>query len=437
MEKYPRVLIINDESFYKRNATGITIRSIFSGWPSEDLFEFHLWNPSDEEREGVSIDAVLIPPEVFPLNKALRKITGSSVSDESNGTRILGEPSSNSTSNNRKTALVEYTKYCCETWMINIRPLCKILQERRFVPDVIYTMGARFGINNLTFSLAKYYGCNVCVHYMDNWRETRYCELPSYLRLNQKLNYSVDRLEKISKKSLVISSKMSSAYSMEYGHTYDVIMNSVQVPDSHESQNNGNACVLFTYAGGLHLDRYKPLLEVEKAIKEMDGNARLRICTSNRDRNEYQSLFDSRYTEFINFVPHNEVFRIYQSSDVLIHIESFAPDRMEYTKYSLSTKIPEYMASGKPILLYAPSSIAVFEYVSHGKTGLCAENREMLVESVKKLSKDRELRIQLGKNGIRCARENHSVTTAQRILLHALQENAKREKHNVSNKQKR
>ena len=195
--------------------------------------------------------------------------------------------------------------------------------------------------------------------------------------------------------------------------------------------------MLFTYAGGLHLDRYKPLLEVEKAIKEMDGNARLRICTSNRDRNKYQSLFDSRYTEFINFVPHNEVFRIYQSSDVLIHIESFAPDRMEYTKYSLSTKIPEYMASGKPILLYAPSSIAVFEYVSHGKTGLCAENREMLVESVKKLSKDRELRIQLGKNGIRCARENHSVATAQRILLDALQENAKREKHNVSNKQKR
>ena len=49
---YPRVLIINDQSIYKRNATGITIRSLFKNWPVDRVVEFHTWKSSVQEREG-------------------------------------------------------------------------------------------------------------------------------------------------------------------------------------------------------------------------------------------------------------------------------------------------------------------------------------------------------------------------------------------------
>ena len=47
MKKYPNILILNNQSIYNCNATGITLRNILSGWPAENLCELHM----DSRRE--------------------------------------------------------------------------------------------------------------------------------------------------------------------------------------------------------------------------------------------------------------------------------------------------------------------------------------------------------------------------------------------------
>ena len=37
--KYPKVLIINEQSINKNNATGITLRSLWQSWPKNNLIE--------------------------------------------------------------------------------------------------------------------------------------------------------------------------------------------------------------------------------------------------------------------------------------------------------------------------------------------------------------------------------------------------------------
>ena len=85
MNKYPKVLIINDQSIYKENATGITLRSFFKLYPSSNIREFHLWKPSKSEYEGLKINSSVIPQETFPINSILRKMTGADISEESKG----------------------------------------------------------------------------------------------------------------------------------------------------------------------------------------------------------------------------------------------------------------------------------------------------------------------------------------------------------------
>ena len=41
MGKYPRVLIVNAQSIYKKNATGITLQSIWSEWDADCLLEIY------------------------------------------------------------------------------------------------------------------------------------------------------------------------------------------------------------------------------------------------------------------------------------------------------------------------------------------------------------------------------------------------------------
>lgn len=61
MEKCPRVLIVNAQSMYKKNATGITLQSIWSGWDADCLFEVYS-DPVVMDQCNQRIKSYCIPP---------------------------------------------------------------------------------------------------------------------------------------------------------------------------------------------------------------------------------------------------------------------------------------------------------------------------------------------------------------------------------------
>ncbi|MDB2059902.1 hypothetical protein [Clostridium perfringens] len=424
---YPRVLIINDQSIYKRNATGITIRSLFKNWPVDRVVEFHTWKSSVQEREGLSLDANLIPVETFPLNLILRKVSKAEINSESSGISFGVE--SNDGKASVAFSIKSYIKYIAESKLINIEPIVKILSKKNFKPDVIYTMGSSFNIMHLVCKLSDYYNINICLHYMDNWRETLYKDTIPILKLNKKINNISDKIEERSNCSLVISPKMKNEYEKQYNNTYEVLMNSINVSSNDrlvEKKSSENE-LSFVYAGGLHLKRYESLLDIQYALSMMEVPCKLYIYTSDMNREKYEHLFDSSVTVFKNFLPHNLVYKIYEKADVLVHIESFEQKQIKYTKYSLSTKIPEYMFSGKPILCYAPRSLAVYEYINDFSAGVCVEKREELIEKIKYLASNKSARDFMGKNGRISAMKNNDIIKTQNLLLCTLKKNCKKE----------
>ena len=50
-------------------------------------------------------------------------------------------------------------------------------------------------------------------------------------------------------------------------------------------------------------------------------------------------------------------------ADVLVFVESFDEDQIEKTKYSLSTKVPEYLSVGKPIFAVGPLEVGSMDYL--------------------------------------------------------------------------
>ena len=427
MEKYPKVLIINDESIYKENATGITLRSLFKLWPSSNVREFHLWKATKIEREGLKINASEIPQKTFPINCFLRKLTGASISEESGGIGFGSGVSIHDVNmKSAKLGIKEYVKWTSETWFINIKYIISILKQEKFVPDIIYTFGGRFGVHNVVYKLSKYYKCPVCVHYMDNWRETLFSNTPNCFNLNRKINISIERIEKLGKYSLVISPLMEKKYKELYHGNYKVLMNSIDIADSKDSEIEfDHNKIKFVYAGGLHLNRYQALLDIQAAIAKSSIDPNLLIYTSDDNRRKYQALFNPKVTIFREFLPHDRVNEIYSEADVLVHMESFDKVKQLYTKYSLSTKIPEYMFSGKPILCYASRELAVSQYITRCKAGLCCDNKTELDAAVKKLTLDSNLRTILGKMGKEIAIANHNISKARELLLFVFENNIK------------
>ncbi|WP_288951943.1 glycosyltransferase [uncultured Catenibacterium sp.] len=430
MNKYPKVLIINDQSIYKENATGITLRSFFKLYPSSNIREFHLWKPSKSEYEGLKINSSVIPQETFPINSILRKMTGADISEESKGIGFgTGISILDINKKSIKFSIKEYVKWISETFFINIDSIVSVLEDEQFVPDIIYTFGARFAIHNLVFKLSQYYKCPVCIHYMDNWRETCFLNTAKCLKLNEKLNKSVDRIEKLGEFSLVISPLMARKYAEFYHGNYQVLMNSIDVTSTSNTVEKFNDDeVLFVYAGGLHLNRYLGLLDIQESILNSALNSKLLIYTNDESRKKYESLFDKNVTTFKDFLPHDKVHEIYSEADILVHIESFEEERQLYTKYSLSTKIPEYMYSGKPILCFASKKLAVSQYIIESKSGICCDTKEELNAAVVNLALSSELRMNLGRNGKRVAISNHNISKAREVLVNVFIQNIQ---HNI------
>ena len=106
------------------------------------------------------------------------------------------------------------------------------------------------------------------------------------------------------------------------------------------SQNSGDS-IIFTYTGGLHLERWKALKDVETALtklKQNGYNVKLKIYTGSQEMIP-EDYFDNLITEVHEQVPHSEVNKILKEANVLVHVEVQNPILMGFFKYSISVII--------------------------------------------------------------------------------------------------
>ena len=61
--------------------------------------------------------------------------------------------------------------------------------------------------------------------------------------------------------------------------------------------------------------------------------------------------------------PYEEIQMIMSGSDIVLHVESFDKEQIEYVHYSFSTKITDCLQSGAMVLAIGPDSIASIEYL--------------------------------------------------------------------------
>ena len=108
-------------------------------------------------------------------------------------------------------------------------------------------------------------------------------------------------------------------------------------------------------------------------------------------------------------------------ADVAVHVESFDPRAVAYTRLSLSTKIPSYLAAGRPILAVGPPGIASIRYVERHGIGLTVTRPDVgeIASSLQRLA-DTDLRRELAERAERVFREYHNASEVRRRFVASL-----------------
>ena len=185
-----------------------------------------------------------------------------------------------------------------------------------------------------------------------------------------------------------------------------------------------NSPVELSYLGKVSLGRWIMLRRIGEALRDINAleqRAILRIYTTEQlDRRMVERLSIPGALEFMGGLNAAEVSQVILKSDILVHVESMDKENRILTRLSLSTKIPEYLASGRCILAAGPAEVASIRYIQEHKAGMVVTDMGTLRGDLEALISNPELRRSYALNGLRLAHRRHDSKIVTGLLEAAL-----------------
>jgi glycosyltransferase involved in cell wall biosynthesis len=413
---YPRVLVLSDSAFGDHSATAVTLTNLFRGWPSDCIALTHLDPRSTNPGGGLCDRIWQLSLEDVPIDRTIRRMLGWR-KEQVLGRATAGMPGGLAGSCGQPVAWRDRLHSIASAWadLLPLRPPSEFEKwVTGFHPDVIYSMLANIRMLGLTRRLAVQFSVPVVPHFMDDWPTTYYRGWSKAIPRGIMLSFLRSVLRR-SPVGMSISSIMAAEYEQRYRIRFQAFMNCVEIPDECPINAAGNSSskLKFIYVGGLHLGRWQSLQDIGKALVVLRAKgwvSELVIHAPTRDIDQHGEALAAINTVRIGgALPQDRVTFAMREADVLVHVESFDPGVRAFTRLSLSTKVPQYMACGKAILAYGPWELASCRYVQDCHCGAVVgeQNSDMLEEALRALILDRERREEFGRRGWAVARENH------------------------------
>lgn len=424
IDEFPRVLVVNGEPFNSRSATGITMSNLFHDWPADRVFQVYTANiPPDIALCHNNIQ--LSGRNLKPLCYFCANFGESSNCGDKGGRFFQHDENSGNVSISRRLVgrLRPYLSPIIDFFPYRLTQE-DFLRIQNFKPDIIYSMLGSIRIVRLVDLLAKKFNIPVVPHFMDDWLSTyavpgRSFGSSFHVRY---LQYLVARLFNSIPIGLSIGELMAEEYSRKFSCEFRAFMNPVEVNTDFPQQGGSEnpRPVRFVYVGGLHLGRFESLSDIAQVLQRLktdDVQVELRIYAPLQDATIARQLEEiGAVVAYEGSIKPCEVHDVLKENDVAIHVESFHPSCSEYTRLSVSTKIPQYFAAGIPVLAYGPSSLASCRYIKSTGSGVLVEKNtgNFLENEIRALVIGEAQRKQLGLNGWNHARAYHDALAVRR-----------------------
>ena len=292
-----------------------------------------------------------------------------------------------------------------------------------FSPEVIFFMaGGNAFAYDIVNKIAADYSIPVFLYYTDDYISPRpTLNLFWWINwwwLRRALRRLSDRVEGV----FVVGEDMAKEYELRFGRPCIPIMNAVNTaayhPDdvSHQERVGSSGGVRIGYFGGLHLNRWKTLATlakaIEKYVQQFGVGVSLDIYSSSiPDKRILSVLNKPPFSRYVGSVNPDVLIDVMKNYDVLVHVESFSFADRYKTRLSVSTKIPEYLASGKTILAIGPKQVASIRYLSKNEVAFVVTSRRLedLELALKRLVDEPDTCEQMRRRAVALAQKNHDI----------------------------
>lgn len=255
-------------------------------------------------------------------------------------------------------------------------------------PNVVFFVaGGGIFSYRIALKLAQSRGIPLIVYFTDDYLV--YPKGGLLFRLYQK------RLLAVAKKVVhrasscfAIGESMANEYKGIFGREFSWIMNCSSFDNLALSGRREGKVLQISYFGGLHFQRWKALAKLGNILARMkeDGFLScLNVYSASELTEEMHSAFQVAGVFFRGAVFGEDLLNKVEDADVLVHVECDEPAVLQNTRLSVSTKIPEYLSSGRLVLGFGPSNVASLELLKKYNLGVVIDSSISEVEVEKQL----------------------------------------------------
>ncbi|PKE18226.1 glycosyltransferase family 1 protein [Macrococcoides caseolyticum] len=353
----PRVLVISNNPFSSQSNNGKTYLSLFDSWPKDSIAQIY-FNNEEPLKE--------ITKHYFNFNKLNdetdfreKSTINSKISIKKNIINLL-----------KNSQLVSFIyNFYWSNKINNNNTVYTFIEE--FKPDIIFFVGGKRSYSyKFVNHLKEKYNLPLYLYYTDDYfvPEKKF----NVFMIINNLLFKKEAIKTISNTEclFVISEKMKKEYEKKFNKKCIPIMNSIDLSEYDvEKIKSSDKYLSIGYYGGLHLKRFDTIIKFARVIENYNEQNntfhKVYIYSSSLVNKKMKKIIDEiKCLSYEGCVSSNEIIDSMNNKNTLLFVESFNRNMINRTRLSLSTKIPEYLAIGKPIIAIGPKESGSIEYIS-------------------------------------------------------------------------
>lgn len=294
-----------------------------------------------------------------------------------------------------------------------------------FNPDIIWIDGSPLILmNRLSKYVLKVSKKPSSIFLMDDVYTYKSCNKNLFnLLYKYLLRDQVNKLVEKSNKVFVASPKMKHEYDEIFNINSVFITKGIDYSNRYYKDYEINNPIKLVYLGQILYGRIYTLISIVESLKSINKEnikMQLDIYTNNFISDKIRSKLEVENVTFIKDpIPYNEVKNIINKADVLIFMESFQKKYKNIARLSFSTKITDYLSSGKCILAVGPSDIAPIEYLKINNAAVVVSNCNELTNKLELLLSDKNINF-YSKNAYSLGEKNHNKMEIDKLLFNEL-----------------
>jgi hypothetical protein len=195
---------------------------------------------------------------------------------------------------------------------------------------------------------------------MDDWQGHHECHQLAYSRWRQRLLFEVINRANV---RFAVSREMAAHYEEIYGKSWLVAHNGVGIGSLPPATSVRVGPRQVFLAGDVNVFRFDAVMAFAEAIERHNqrrGRSIEFIVMGEIAGQHRSSLSAMRAVKLLSRRSHSECLNAMKAADLLYLPLAFCKRSARISLYSLPTKLPEYLASGKSVFFHAPRESAVF-----------------------------------------------------------------------------